>query len=107
MNEWLTFLKQQVPEYDELAEFMEQGSVIKPMLSKSGSGWMIELEEVTPQSVNYRYSDLNNLDQRVDWATAELSKWDNCTRMAYSMWKFKKKHDAEKFITLYYLIWDR
>ena len=47
----------------------------------------------------------NRLDQAVEWTTERLESWDNCQRMAWDMWDFKSKHDAEKFITMFHLSW--
>ena len=37
----------------------------------------------------------------------KLKDWPNCNRMAWDMWDFKSRREAEKFITLFHLSWDQ
>jgi len=107
MLSWVESIKQICPDYDELVDYMEQGSIVKPCLEKKGRRWVLRIDEIVPDSVKYRYSDLNNLDKRVDWTLNQLKDWPDCIRTSWDMWSFKKKDDAEKFITLYYLKWEK
>jgi hypothetical protein len=47
------------------------------------------------------------LDDIVEWTDKELTKWKDCRRIAWDMWQFKSKREAEKFITLFHLIWQQ
>jgi hypothetical protein len=79
---------------------------IKVKLSKHKKFWELSFEEdygITDDA-GVRYSS-GELDRRVLWASEELNKWNGVRRMAWPTWYFIKKRDAEKFITLYYLIW--
>jgi hypothetical protein len=72
---------------------------IKLQLEKSGRGYMLSIfEDGLGNSFNG-----SNLDKQVKWVTEQLD--GQASRRAWNMWKFKNKRDAEKFITMYYLVW--
>ena len=47
-----------------------------------------------------------SLDKCVIWTEEKLQDWPECVRMAWDMWDFKHREDAEKFITLFHLSWE-
>jgi hypothetical protein len=47
------------------------------------------------------------LDECVKWVEEKLKDWPNCNRMAWDMWDFKHRKDAEKFITIFHLSWEQ
>lgn len=74
------------------------------MFSRSGR-WLVELVEVWPDDIhNYGKS---TLDDKVEWTYQQLKSWPDVSRSSWDMWSFKFKHDAEKFVTLYTLLWAR
>jgi hypothetical protein len=77
---------------------------IKSTIEKSGRGWILSIFEdfssVDDAGNSFPSSDLK---EQVDWATEQLE--GQAVRLAWNMWKFKNKRDAEKFTTVYYLIW--
>jgi hypothetical protein len=77
---------------------------IKIELKKSGRGWMLTIFEDW-QSVDDAGNSFpsSNLDEQVNWVTEHLE--GRAVRLSWNMWKFKNKRDAEKFITMYYLVW--
>ena len=79
---------------------------IKPVLNRTiHRDWAVTLEEVWPDD-NYEAGGGSGLlDKRVDWCVEELKKWQGVRRMAWDQWYFDDRHQAEKFITLYSLIW--
>lgn len=80
-------------------------SVIKPTISHAtGPNWILTLEETWPTDLPVR-SQSSSLDQCVEWATAQLKDNERCGRIAWNMWKFKTKKEAEKFLTMFYLVW--
>jgi len=81
-------------------------SMVKPKLHKAFNGyWTLQLVDVDDESWSMANIPSNRLDRAVEWTTEQLESWDNCRRMAWDMWDFKFKHDAEKFITLFHLSW--
>ena len=76
---------------------------IKPTLYVHNKVWIVELTEVWPDD-EPRYTN-SPLDEHVEWAAKTLKDWPTATRTAWDMWRFKSRSEAEKFITLYTLVW--
>lgn len=104
---WVHMLGQAYPEYSDLKYSMEKGPTIKPVLTKIKNHWTLTLEEEWHHDSggSYTISGSMELDDIVNWTEIELTKWKDCRRMAWDMWQFKSKREAEKFITLFHLIW--
>ena len=102
---WQHMLLAIEPTYAKLKDAMETGSTIKPTLKFNEKQWILSIDEKwgTVDDAGNHFNT-GRLDECVKWATIELEKWD-CQRRSWNMWQFKKKHDAEKFVTLYNLIW--
>lgn len=83
---------------------LQKDPTINPRLVKKNHGWTICLEEVWPDGEPYGKSS-QTLDKRVAWVSEEMPKWSGVRRLAWDMWAFDDKRQAEKFITLYQLIW--
>jgi hypothetical protein len=83
----------------------QETPTIKPVLLRKMNTWTIVLEEVWPDEVINKSSSSFTLDDRVAWVEEELKKWTTVKRTAWDMWAFNNKKDAEKFITLYHLVW--
>lgn len=86
-----------------------QQAKIKPVIVKSDKGgWNLSIFEdfssVDDAGNPFHSSDL---DDQVRWVTEKLEGQKNCSRRAWNIWQFKYKRDAEKFLTVYYLIWGR
>jgi hypothetical protein len=86
---------------------MDSQPTIKPMLQRRQKNWAVVLEEVWPPEIINKSSSSHALDTRVAWVVEELTKWQGVRRLAWDMWYFDDKRTAEKFLTLYYMIWDR
>ena len=86
---------------------MSEKPTVRPELYRGqGRKWHIKLVEEW-QSVDdagNRYSS-GDLDKRVDWTVQTLETWKTAHRTAWDIWFFDNKRDAEKFITMYYLVW--
>lgn len=67
--------------------------------------WVFTLEEVWPEGDDEGFSSSSALDDRVEWCEKELARWSGVRRMAWDQWYFDDKVQAEKFTTLYYLLW--
>lgn len=107
---WVEFITQMFPEYNDLKRMTENGPRISAVLRTINLSPRVRIEENwdnTPADQHYRYytADYNNLDSRCDWATKQLSSWRFVTRLSHQEWKFLRRKDAEKFITLYNLKW--
>lgn len=107
---WVHMLGQAYPEYSDLKYSMEKGPSIKPVLTKVKNQWRLTLEEEWQHDSGGSYT-INSgsvmLDDIIEWTEKELTKWKDCRRTAWDMWQFKSKRDAEKFITLFHLIWQQ
>lgn len=98
---------------DELQAVMfkwkERNSVIKPTLHRRANRpnywYCLQLVEETDDEY-VKYPGLT-LDHCVKLVEEKLKDWPNCNRMAWDMWDFKHRRDAEKFITLFYLLWEQ
>ena len=103
VDPWQNILSSLSPTYIKQKELMERGPYIHPELWKNSQRkWAITLQEVWGDNT---ISDVNltiNFDDAIFWTDEELKKWD-CVRSSYDTWIFKKKRDAEKFITLFHL----
>jgi hypothetical protein len=98
---------------DELQAVMfkwkERNSVIKPTLHRRANGpnywYRLQLVEETDDEY-VKYPGLT-LDYCVKWVESQLKDWSDCHRKAWDMWDFKHRRDAEKFITLFHLLWEQ
>ena len=80
--------------------------IIEPVLTRNRQRhWVITLEELWPQGDSEGYNSSSGLDKRVEWCEKELARWPGVKRMAWDQWHFDDKVQAEKFTTLYYLLW--
>ena len=98
---------------DELQAVMfkwtQKTIVITPKLNcrKIGTGirwWRVQLVEEIDNTAD-KLATFFKWEDCVTWADDTLKEWPNCKRMAYDMWDFKHRRDAEKFITLFHLSW--
>ena len=79
---------------------------IQPVLTRNRQRqWVITLEELWLQGNSEGYNSSSGLDKRVEWCEKELARWPGVKRMAWDQWYFDDKVQAEKFTTLYYLLW--
>lgn len=47
----------------------------------------------------------SSYDKKINWMFQILENCKTAHRTAWNMWYFDSKRDAEKFITMYYLVW--
>jgi hypothetical protein len=101
-------LYQLCPTYDDLKFSMEKGPSFKPVLIKNKRNqWILifEAKWYHDSGASYSLESDSIKDFMIKWTEEELIKWKDCRRIAWDMWQFKYKRDAEKFITLFHLIW--
>ena len=91
------------PDYTTLSNMIETGPTIRVELSKKDNHWCITLIEDWGQEFDNLTNSSYNLDNTVKWVDDTLDKWPNCKRMAWDQWYFDSKHNAELFITLFYI----
>lgn len=106
---WVHVLQQLEPMYFKWKDIVDNGPKIHADLSQQGRWWCITLqEESLPKTdLSVKWTNIGKLDERVAWAKDQLKEWPDVKRMAHDMWYFKYRKDAEKFITLFHLSWDR
>ena len=87
-------------------QWRDQMSVIKPALHQRTGCYRLQLVEdfgTVDDAGNSMPS--RGLDECVKWVEETLQDQANCKRMAWDMWDFDHRRDAEKFITLFHLSW--
>lgn len=105
--------------FDDLQSVMfqwkDRDSVIKPKLRRLSNviyKWRVQIVDEDSFLANggdfYGMPGHNStsLDTCVNWSELQLKTWPECKRMAWDMWDFKHRKDAEKFITLFHLSWE-
>ena len=73
--------------------------MIQPTLTERNNGYRLQLVELTEDNSYHT----RKLDRCIDWVNIQLESWSDCKRMAWDMWDFKHRRDAEKFVTLFHL----
>lgn len=95
-------------------KWQDRDTVIKPKLRRLSNvkhKWRIQL--VDEDSSLFNGGDFagmpgfnsSGLDSCVKWTEEQLKSWPNTVRMAWDMWDFKHRKDAEKFLTVFHLTW--
>lgn len=104
---WIGFITQMVPEYDNLKYMAERGLAVSAVLRTVNLRTRVRIDENWDISdgSSYYTSDCSNLNSRCEWAAEQLHNWKSVTRLSHQEWKFSRRRDAEKFITLYNLKW--
>ena len=82
-------------------EWKNEDSMIQPTLQEADNCYRLQLVELTEDNSYHT----NKLDKCIDWVSTQLLDWPDCRRIAWDMWNFKHRRDAEKFITLFHLSW--
>lgn len=77
-------------------------NLTRKRIGKGYSKWRIEVIEDWPNQNSHTSS---SLDSRVIWITEKLESWNTTRRTAWNIWEFDSKREAEKFLTLYNLVW--
>jgi len=106
---WQHMLLAIEPAYDTYKDAMQRGPRYVSVLTQGSSTlhpWEINIEEHWPDGINYGTHDSGaELARRCMWCEWHLDKWSDVIQWNHTRWLFKNQHDAEKFITLYYLRW--
>lgn len=113
MDPWIHTMKGLCEGYDDILHLLENGPMITHSIVKKNSrSWVLTfdidwgLNPLDPEGT-IEYLDDSKLTECIDWVTTELDHWKDVRRISYNMWSFKKKYDAEKFITFYSLSWTK
>lgn len=83
-------------------------SVIKPTLHRRANGpnYWYRLQFIEETDGEQRWYN-QQLNECVEWTAERLKDWPDVRRMAFDMWDFKNRKDAEKFITVFHLSWQQ
>lgn len=103
---WTQILTGITPDYFKWKDKLDNGPDIIVDISRKGRYWRVTLQD-SHQSAEWTpvWIDPGAVDERVNWTSEQLLHWSGVRRMAYDMWYFQHKRDAEKFQTLYNLKW--
>lgn len=106
-DNWTDVLRQLQPDYDVLQDVLDNGLKIRARMHRVNFAWRVRIEEDWDHSDGELYytADDGKLDSRCEWAAEQLNSWKTATRLSHQEWKFLRRKDAEKFITLYSLKW--
>lgn len=107
---WNVMLHELAKDYDKLCDLMNDVPKISATLEKMAFSCSVRIHEdwdKTPSEEYYQYYTASDeaLEEKLLWATEQLSTWPNVKRLGFDRWSFSKKRDAEKFITLFNLTW--
>lgn len=103
IDPWESILSIVHPDYAQLKDSWVKGPVIKPIISVKGKKTVLAFEEYFNDSGEY--SAFKFLDNIIDEINKELENWKDVRRIAFNMWEFRRRQDAEKFLTLFHLKW--
>lgn len=109
---WQHILHSIQPAYTEFKDMLSRGPQYVPVLTRvsnlvDNSPWKLEIEEQWPDGIPYG-TDASGLELvlRRKWCQEQLLAWEQVSQLTNPhSWYFNYRHDAEKFITLYYLKW--
>jgi hypothetical protein len=107
---WMHLLEQLEPTYFKWKDMLDNGPTISATLDKRKVRWWVCIHEDwgdTPADQQYQYYTASDskLQQRIDWTEEQLKDWKYVSRQSWQHWAFLRKHDAEKFITLFNIKW--
>ena len=89
-----------------LRNWVVKDPTIRPEITDaSGPNWILTLHEEWPEDFNHGSS--SKLDDCVNWSSTKLDTWTGCNRLAWNIWRFNNKKEAEKFLTIFYLTWPK
>jgi hypothetical protein len=100
--------------FDELDKIIQRWitgkSVINPVVFRRAKGpnyWyrLQFIDESDPES-SFGWRS-RQFEDCIQWAEKTLATWPDCHRKAFDMWDFKRRRDAEKFLTVFHLSWDQ
>lgn len=113
-DRWENLIKSIEPNIKELREILESGSIpvklsiITISTKINDTGYLVCIEEDWGDSaIDLEFYSTKILDDRCKWAEDQLKTWPDVSRYSWQEWQFKYKHDAEKFRTLYNLMWGK
>jgi len=91
-----------------LIKWAYEQPMIKPTLHRRANGpnYWYRLQFIEETDGEQRWYN-QHLTDCVEWAAEKLKDWPDVRRMAFDMWDFKSKKDAEKFITVFHLSWQQ
>ena len=104
---WTHIVKAFTKDYNSIKEMIEIGPQPRCILGTKGRQTIVTVVEIWKEDkldlvAKYNSADF---DSYIDWTIEQLETWSDVRRMAYDQWYFKRKKDAEKFITLFNIKW--
>jgi len=110
LPQWQEMLVGLMPDYLKHKKLCEEGPELFLSCYKKGNFWNVRIEEelhgTDRNLIDTSMAD-NNLATHIEWAIAQLENWPNVRRTSYDTWQFRKKRDAEKFLTVFHLSWEQ
>ena len=72
-------------------------------LNKRNNSWVFHIMD-WEEDIDAEY-DSNRFTECVEWTVDQLANYPRVKRMAYDMWYFERKREAESFKTFWALKW--
>ena len=76
---------------------------LEAKLAKYGNDWILHIID-NDDDLDSLF-DADAWTECVEWTVVQLASQPRVRRMAYDMWFFERKHEAEKFKTFWALKW--
>lgn len=115
MDNWNLMLRDLEPEYDKISQVIDMGPEILPVLINNKKRCILLIQETYPDFINLVDKEILeeitsshlNLDNTINQVSEELKTWKGCRRIAWDRWEFDSRKNAEKFVTLFHLKWQK
>lgn len=104
---WTHIMRALSKDYDASKAMLEAGPKPKCIIGTKGRQTVVTIVERWEDSgiISNLYTPSNKLNEYVEWSTEQLETWQGVKRMSYDQWYFKRRADAEKFITFFMVKW--
>lgn len=102
---WLQAINAFEPSTPLLKTALENGPKIKINIHKIKKSWVVHIKDTWSEPLAFIPFNHIDLKKCIDWSQSQLSSWKTCKRTSYDKWQFSSKKDAEKFITMFNIVW--
>ena len=88
-----------------IAKFGWTNSLANPQatLTKRGNRWMFRISDFNWEVDEFASPDIHS--DCIEWTVKQLEQYPRVNRMAYDIWYFERKREAEQFQTLWLIKW--
>jgi len=103
---WIDCVRAFYADYDSTVKMIEQGPMIKVTIrDATGPNYILTVCEDWIGVFAPNETHIVNINDILDWAEEALKNKTGCNRIAWNMWNFCDKTEAEKFKVLLIMKW--